>query len=459
MNTTPLCVLSSMGWGVRNVLMSKGIEVVAQHRPVHTMTTFHHHQPFLDRFAHLAGHAELLPLDIKDDPKARRLYYLNTFIHYKLTATKTHRRKLRERDEQGRTDRLERLAIRTAHPVTLGLTRDLLARRLRKSESYTTSKAYFKAAGIRDVLAAHPLALDVYPALLAAKDLGLSVTALITSWDHLTSKRPLLIPFDRYLVWNDVMADHARRQYNPAGDKVHQIGPLQFDYYFQPERYDDRETFLTGLGLDPSRKTVVYSSVTPGNMRTEPQLVRRLLDARLEGRIDGNPNLLFRTHPKRPIAHFEESRYDPRYAELPIAWTQAGEPTHNRADRWCPLDDEVRLLANTVRHGDANLNHFSTMMLDFAVVDTPAVLVAFNGLDEPFDYRGGYEHFGDILDCEAHRIAHTFDEMIAHLNADLAHPQTHAAGRATLAQRFGGGHLGHSWKRLAKDLLRVDTLP
>lgn len=186
-------------------------------------------------------------------------------------------------------------------------------------------------------------------------------------------------------------------------------------------------------------------------MPTEPALIADLLDAHRAGRVAGHPNVLVRLHPKRKFDDFEALSRDPRYADLPVAWTLAGDPVAKKHDLWCPLDQEVRRLTNTVHHGDVNVNLFSTMMLDFAVVDTPCVLLGFTGDREPFDYQR-YEHFKTVLDLEPHRIAHTFDELITHLNTYLNDPSCDAANRAKLAQRFGGQHLGRGWERLYEEL-------
>lgn len=455
-----IAILASMGWGVRNVLMSRAMETIGRHRRVHVLSPFNHVPEFRRRFAALDGLEELedFKATFRHDRITKRLYHLNLRMYYKLSPSSTHQHKVRSPKFRRfeRESILNRLALRFSTDASYRMVRTLLIGRIRRSAHYRRLRAWYRERGITDVVTPTPYSIDEYPAIVAAADLGLRRTAIIHSWDNLTSKRPMIVEYDRYLVWNPVMADDVARFYDPGRTRTTEIGPLQFDYYFDDRFVGDREAFLRGLGLDPGRRTIVHSTVTPGLLPDEPDVVEKLLAALREGRVSGTPNLIVRLHPKRSFDDFRALSRDPRWAGLPVAWTAAGESVREGHDRWCPMDEEIRLLVNTVRHGDVNLNYFSTMLLDFAVAGRPVVLLAHDGTDNVLDYRR-YEHLGPVLACAAQRIGHSFEETLAHLNHALDHPDADAAQRALLVERYGGAYLGRAWRRLAEVLLEDDA--
>jgi len=443
-----ICVVTSMGWGVRNVLMSRAMDVLRSRCEIRILSPFNRLSAFSERFAHLDG------LDFLVEEKPNRLtmllYHLNSLIFYKLSSSVTHRYKLQS-DAVSRRGRLKKLAEWLGNQRTLRLTRWLLLKIYRRSDVYARYKRYFVEKGIDTVVTSNPLNVLEYPALIAARDLGLRTIAIITSWDNLTSKRPLVIDFDEYLVWNDVMAAEVV-QFCGADRRIRQIGPLQFDFYFDDRFLADRESFCAQFRFDPGRKLVVYSTVTDALLPDEPALVEKLLLALKAGRIEGSPNLLVRLHPKRDFEAFRPLSEDRRFDGMRVAWTVAGRPVREKNDRWCPLDDEIRLLTNTVRHGDVNLNVFSTMLLDFAVLDKPAVLIGHTSDDRRLHYEN-YEHFRPVLACNGHRIGRCLEETIAHLNAYLREPELERDGRRALVRIQGGEFLGRSWQRLAEVIL------
>ena len=68
------------------------------------------------------------------------------------------------------------------------------------------------------------------------------------------------VPNDKYQIF--VEGQHRVNSLNNSGrlgkNEVHLIGLPKLDYYFQG-RYTDTEKLLSGLGLDPRKKTVVYA--------------------------------------------------------------------------------------------------------------------------------------------------------------------------------------------------------
>lgn len=78
--------------------------------------------------------------------------------------------------------------------------------------------------------------------LRIARALGIPTAAFIFSWDNLSSRGRLFVPYDYYLLWNEDMRRHLLRLYpktDPA--RILVTGTPQFDFHFQPENHWSRE--------------------------------------------------------------------------------------------------------------------------------------------------------------------------------------------------------------------------
>lgn len=484
-----IAILASYGWGVRNVLLSRAMERLAGSHELLAVSPFNHVAGFRERFAHFSALE-----DLPDVPPTRWMRFFAEVLQlafFTTSSSATHKHKLAIAERRG-AKAWRRLARPIAVPAGAGGPRRLavrarvaatrlgreayqalvhaLGRRLgsegtvrlakaglrqsiRWTPRYRSARRWLRDARVSVLVSSNPGNPLEAPYLIAARDLRIPVLAIITSWDNVTSKKPYVVPFDRYLVWSELMAGEVAQYYGVDRGRVDEIGPLQFDYYFDESSFEERDAFLRRHGLDPARRTVVYSAVTPQLLPDEPQVVAGLLLALRAGRVRGAPNLIVRMHPKRPLEDFRSVMEDPRFRGLPVAWSVAGEAIRERNDRWCPLDREVALLTNTVRHGDVDVTPFSTMLLDFAVLGKPSVLVCHTGDDTRLHWES-YAHLQPVLACQGYAVTHTLEQTLEALNAYLEKPELHAEGRARLLRLECGAHLGRAWERLAEVLAR-----
>ena len=77
---------------------------------------------------------------------------------------------------------------------------------------------------------------SVLPAILAAREMGIPTATFIVSWDNLSSKGRIVVPYDHFLVWSDNMRRELQ-QFRPhvAAENIHIVGTPQFDPYGDPE--------------------------------------------------------------------------------------------------------------------------------------------------------------------------------------------------------------------------------
>ncbi|OWY61054.1 hypothetical protein B7486_65870, partial [cyanobacterium TDX16] len=247
------------------------------------------------------------------------------------------------------------------------------------------------------VLCTHQRAGIAVPAVAAARSLGIPTATFVHSWDNLPKGR-MAVATDHVLVWSEKMADDLQRYQPevPAG-AVHVVGTPQLEAHVDPRLAEPRGPFLRSLGVDPDRAVVVWSG---GDRTTSPRDPAYLADlASAVAALPERPQVLFR---RSPADHSD--RYDDVLAQHPEvivgdpAWTA---PADGGWDRAVPSRADVALLANLARHADLVVNLGSTVAMDFAAHDTPALFVRYDpgGIDaHDWDVHDIYRlpHFASV---------------------------------------------------------------
>jgi hypothetical protein len=139
--------------------------------------------------------------------------------------------------------------------------------------------------------------------LKAAKVLGIPVAACIMSWDHLSSKTLLYVPPDLTIVWNDVQKHEAVDLHGLPEDRIAITGAQCYDQWFDRKPSRTREEFCRAVGLDPSRRFVLYacSAMSPTPDPPEPMFVKEwvgAIRASAEARLK-EASILVRPHPEK----------------------------------------------------------------------------------------------------------------------------------------------------------------
>lgn len=300
----------------------------------------------------------------------------------------------------------------------------------------------------------HQRPLEVLPAVLAARTLGIPTATFIFSWDNLTSKGRIAAPFDYYLVWSDQMRRELVQFYpDVAPDRVHVVGTPQFEPYVDNSLLWSREEFFRRIGADPHRPLICYSAGEPGTTPEDHKHVRILMELIRDGQIQGNPQVLLRPAPVvDDSARFADVRQE--FAELIYAPPQWRHTEPGKWVRVIPTREDVQFLANLTQHADLNVNMASTMTLDFALHDRPVVNVAFDVADPPpfalpvWEYYYRFEHYRPVVELGAARFARSPAELAAHINAYLQDPTLDRAARKRLVALEVGIPLGESSGRI-----------
>ncbi len=135
--------------------------------------------------------------------------------------------------------------------------------------------------------------------LKVAHRMGITTAGFIFSWDNLTSRSRIFVPYDHWLVWHEGMKRQLLGIYPEIPpDRVHVTGTPQFDYHFKPEYDLGREALCRRIGIDPARPYVLYTAGIAHHFFEEHRHVELVIDLLREMDPERRPQLVVRCNIK-----------------------------------------------------------------------------------------------------------------------------------------------------------------
>lgn len=293
----------------------------------------------------------------------------------------------------------------------------------------------------------------------AARQRCRETTLIILSWDHLSSKIVVGRGFDHLCVWNDLSKSEilaTMRTYR--GEQIHVVGAPQFDVYGEPLSVD-YPAWCSRHGLDPRKRTILFSTMPQVRHDGQHLILRRLRDAFIaDPQKYAGLQILVKAHPFDNSGLYDELQV-PGVLRVLGTNLEAGR----RQEEWIPKDDSMAENRDALHHSALNINIFSTMTLEAAYLDTPIVHLAFDceGQKNPIPCRKYYDfdHFKPIVDSGCAILACSFDELMAAIDRSLAEPRERAAQRRAVAQLYFGVEPGHSAELISALVARMAGAP
>ncbi len=264
-----------------------------------------------------------------------------------------------------------------------------LRRAVARSESTYQMTQWLKREKPSVVFCTHQRASAALPAMTAARALGIPTATFIFSWDNLPKGR-MPIEADRYLVWGSSMARQMARYFPNLGPAaVVEVGTPQFEPYLDQNRFQSRTDFCSELELDQDRPIVCFSGDDTATSPKDPtflrDLAKGLADAGCHLPSDQQPQILFRRAPVDLSDRYDAVLRDfPQIKQAPPRWLMSTEGVGGDWQGILPTKADVDHLVNLVRHSDLVVNLGSTMAMDFALFDKPAVFLNYEP-DGPTD--------------------------------------------------------------------------
>lgn len=287
-------------------------------------------------------------------------------------------------------------------------------------------------------------------AIVLAKKAGIPTVAMDFSWDNLTSNCKHLRKTDYLIAWTERMRGQAISIHGYKPEHVFTSGIMRFDHYFKTVPGElSRDAFLKSKGLDPNEKTILVTTVTRGNYKDEPTILRELIEFRDHGKFPGHPNIFIRIHPKED--NFQDYKDFEKYPHVRVE--RGGHEMAKNLGSKIEMDEsDLVNLKDTLRYSDVVVNYASTITLESFVFDKPVVNIGF-----PEYYMNAYSftHYKPVVETKALRIAHSMEELISEMDAYLRDPSREKEERKKAAQEFIGFADGKSYERVVEQLSAI----
>jgi hypothetical protein len=458
-----IVMVVARGEAVRNFLYSDTLRVLGETARV-TLLSVIEDEAVNERFRPYVE--QIVPLRAYTENQLvsgfRHLLHMAHFRWLWSEAVKKHHWPLHDARARTIPDKIKRMALKGVvraianRPMLEGLTGvdRLLSWHLRPTDDFLNLFKTLKPDLVLNCSHIHGPLGDL--PLRIAHRMGIPTAAFIFSWDNLTSRSRIFVPYDYYMVWNDRMREHLLRLY-PAiqPDHVFVTGTPQFDFHFKREFWLTREELCQRVGLDPRRPYVLYTTGVADHFPEEHRTVELVI--RLLNDIDLNPGpqLLVRTYIKgtSPEMKALASLNLPGVVFPPVLWEK---------ESLMPLYEDLFIYTNLLRHASMGINAASTVSLELMMHDKPVINL---GFDPPGSNLPDYSHFATHIELDHYlpvaqsggvMVARSVEDMRTMLVRGLAQPRDDSEKRCRFIRSMFGETLdGESGRRVAERLVEI----
>ncbi len=289
--------------------------------------------------------------------------------------------------------------------------------------------------------------------LREVKRRGIPLLLDMPNWDQASSKGPMTVLPDHVFVWSEFIKRDFCQIHDFPTERVHAIGVLQFDGYFQGRTPLSREEFCHLHDINPEAKIVLYAYGQPPGIKACDPYVNEILDIIGDGRLGYPCHLIFRASPRVPF---------PAELRTRSGVTVQHPLGHEAPDGlgWIPAPEEDQMRMSTLLHSDAVINIFSTMCLDALCLRKPVINLGYvcgtyekdtNLMERFFTYT----HILPVMRSRATWIPRNRRQLEESLSEALSHPESRNASAADLLHEICGPDDGLSYQRWADTFRRV----
>jgi hypothetical protein len=258
----------------------------------------------------------------------------------------------------------------------------------------------------------------------------------ILSFDNITTRGWIPVPFDKYFLWNRYNAEELLRSYpEVSSSQVGIVGAPQFDFYWNPDFCWGEAEWRQRLGLPEGRPVILYGGGYHFCAQHEPRFLEQIDNAIERNEIPGNAVVLFRNHPVDAI-----ERWHPVLKKAKHVILDDPNPGET-AGRTNLTNHDIQRLTSTLCHSRVHVSVASTMSVDGAIFDRPQIGPAYD--DSP---RGKYdrtsqdlyyqEHYLPITHSGGLDIVRSEQELIAAIRDALVNPGRLAEGRKRMVREI-----------------------
>jgi hypothetical protein len=369
---------------------------------------------------------------------------------------------LRDRRARQQGKRLQRAAVKAAsillgnNPSLHALTflEQSLQWRFRTTRKYDELFARLKPDLVFNGSHIHGAAGEL--PLRVAQRMGIPTAGFIFSWDNLTSRSRIMVPYDYWFVWHEPMKRQFLSIYPLIRESnVFVTGTPQLDFHVKPEFVQSREDLCRRIGIDPARPFVLYTTGLLKHFPDEIRHVNWVIQVIQNSKLKPKPQLVVRNYIKHIspelAAKAKEKTEDVVFP--PMLW----DP------QWAtPLPEDLTLYCSLVHHAAMSINAASTVTLEFYLKDKPVINLDFDPPGSNLAPCDGYkrhirfDHFWPVAQSGGSMLAQSKEDMARMIDEGLRNPTAGSEGRRRFMKEVFGGTLdGKCGQRVAEALLRL----
>jgi hypothetical protein len=450
-------ILCSTAWGIRNVVLSGMLDDLRRDIDVRLLTS-NSARNALSETCDAVGQEALRKVEPRRHDPLGVLLNASFSRRHQLRSFSTFQQRLAPEPELARRawrHAISWLAIPGAWRPLLDWQVAADRRRTRRLRGMDEVRAQLRSLSPALVVSTASVVPDEAAYVRAATDLGIPTLGCILSFDNLSS-RGRQPAFTHYAVWGPWMRDQVLRLYPDSTPlQVHVTGTPQFDLHRRPTYTGGRAEALARLGLAPHERYVLYAANCARFTPTEPALVVEYCHRLAASAAMHGHRVVLRPHPADDVA-----RWQPALASAPGLVLST---PHARDGRFGTEEAQAKLVSS-VAHADVCVNMASTMSLDAAVLDVPAVCVGFALARGSVEDRlaaacHATTHYAPIVESGAVRLAHSMDELVNETIAYSRDRTRDAAERRQLVLEMCGPADGNAGGRLARLIRDLVGLP
>lgn len=295
--------------------------------------------------------------------------------------------------------------------------------------------------------------------LVMAKKHGVKTIGMVRSWDNITNKGFFRVRPDKLLVNNEIIKAEAAGYGAMKEKDVVVVGMPQFDHYLNEPR-SRREDFFRRINLDPGKRLVLFSPHGKRFHDTDWHIMEILKNARLNSELPQDIQFLVRFPPNDDVSIGDFIPDDNFFIDRPAHLFNSGSYRDGELDRL----DMVHL-ADSLYYSDVVIAYNSSLIIDAAAFDKPAIGVAFDGWAKTPDiYRSvarfmEYDHTQYLLKTGGLTVVRNRTDLISNLVKYLRNPSINKNGRQKIIETQCWKYDGRAGGRIANFILeQVDKI-
>lgn len=296
-----------------------------------------------------------------------------------------------------------------------------------------------------------------------ARQCRVPVISMVANWDHLGKR--MLSKSDKVIGWDEFNKIQLIEYYGYGPKDILVAGIPHQDYFVRAKgKFLPKKEFLKSIGASGDKKLITY---TTGRSQDEPDIIEIICEAIKDGEIKHPSHLHVRIHPEDNLNRYEKlKKYgdiitfeEPKKTVGERFWSGKMIMTEpERGAVWCPDEKEMIHYANLLFCTDVAVNIASSVTLDAAALDVPAINIAFDGYTqrEFVDSNARlfmFTHYESILRLGGARIARNADELVEFINMYLDNPELDSEGRKKIVAEHCGPQDGRCGERIARYIL------